>query len=572
MTNVEPTILQPVELSYGQVFGPVATNNDPDRAYIQIAGWVHPILYFVGRNGSGKSRTAKLIAQTCNGRYLSADRLTGLMAFQNYTWGAAPTEYKGVPLDQDRQIERISRQSGVATEELYSLRGQPEVALRVAAFVRKVTGLTIDLRETAGFLDPYVRTGSEEYSLLRDEGHGLKELIVLLAAAYRSDWPLLVIDEPELHLHPSITRLWLAELDRELTESGRRAIVVTHEPSLVRPAAASDLDSLWLFKKNSAPLNVGAQLIQPQHGRVTASITENPQLVGQLVFSPRPVLLEGKHDVAAVSTALKRNEPAAVVAQTDLVDCGGRGGVALWLEICTKLGLDVKAVADLDVVFAPDVQRIIDQLPGVIDAYCETFSDRLLSTGAALKQIIAAANAANIPSDERSRANWLATSDQIDPIIVARRDKILEIWRTKNLWIHPQGRLEEVLGIEKRDAAQARLAAEQQGAIDAVTAWLAYKLDLSGTLKNILGSTIERLAHSILEAQGATPGVKLSKPVGPLSESMSQLVRVEPVGDNEHLITVLRPTEFKGYWVRFSRDTPTSKLTLEPPSAGGNSQ
>lgn len=103
----------------------------------------------------------------------------------------------------------------MATEELYALDEQPDVLLRVAAFIRRVLRRTIELRERAGYLDPVVVVGTEEYSLLREEGHGLRELVILLAATYRDDWSLLVVDEPELHLHPAMVRLWLSELQTE---------------------------------------------------------------------------------------------------------------------------------------------------------------------------------------------------------------------------------------------------------------------------------------------------------------------------------------------------------------------
>lgn len=126
-----------------------------------------------------------------------------------------------------------------AAEELYALREQPDVWLKVAAFLKRSLGRTIQLREASGFLDPHVLVGGIEYSLFREEGHGLRELVLLLAATYRDDWSLLVVDEPELHLHPSMARLWLAELQRECTDRGRRCLVVTHEPSLLRMREAS---------------------------------------------------------------------------------------------------------------------------------------------------------------------------------------------------------------------------------------------------------------------------------------------------------------------------------------------
>jgi phage replication-related protein YjqB (UPF0714/DUF867 family) len=41
------------------------------RIFVAIHGWQDPVTYFVGRNGTGKSRAAKIIAQRTNARFLA---------------------------------------------------------------------------------------------------------------------------------------------------------------------------------------------------------------------------------------------------------------------------------------------------------------------------------------------------------------------------------------------------------------------------------------------------------------------------------------------------------------------
>ena len=226
-------------------------------------------------NGTGKSRTARAIATQLSGLYLSTDRLTGLMSFDNYRWTSVPNmdQYKGIPLsDSDRQQAiGFSGRTGSAVEELYRLKDEPAVLLRVAAFVRRALGRTIEMRETAGFLDPYVRVGNVDYSLLRDEGHGLRELVVLLTATYLSDWNLLVVDEPELHLHPSMVQLWMTELELRCAATGSRAVVVTHEPLLLRPTSSEDLRAVGILVSQS-PTTIASHIDDSEIGRVSASL------------------------------------------------------------------------------------------------------------------------------------------------------------------------------------------------------------------------------------------------------------------------------------------------------------
>lgn len=545
----------------------VFPSTEKDELYFELAEPFDGVTYFVGTNGTGKSRTAAAIARNLgdSAHRLSTDRLIGVMKFSSYEFGSVADEYRGVPIAGSNEdwAKGRSRETGTATQELYALREQPDVALRVAAFVRRSLGRAVELREASGFLDPVVRIADVEYSLFRDEGHGLRELVVLLTAIYRGDWNLLVVDEPELHLHPSMVRLWITELSRECAATGRRAIVVTHEPSLLRPKSSADLSSIVVFRPNSAPIKMSDAVLETQKERVDASLVENSSLVGLLAFSPRPVLVEGPTDVAALTVALRRISPPEVVAQTDFVECGGSGAVSMWLEIARKLGLDVRAVADLDAFFAPEVQRVMDADPGVRSSYERAFYAANTRTNAVLKDLIAAADKEGVDPNPKGRAKWLASTDSVQK---AKRDALLTIWREAGLWLHPQGTLEDVLGLTEgqKHVATARSAAGSAGPIDDVAQWCAYELDMSGDLLLLLHVAVEGVAHRIMEAQRSTPGATFGAPVGG-GPGVDRLVRVEPVDADSHRITVVLPREFEGHSVEFSRDTPSSLLDLIPP-------
>lgn len=568
MTSPAISALPSVSIAKSEVFS--LSDGEPNETYLEINDWSTPVTYFVGRNGSGKSRTARVLKDRLDGRLLSTDRLAGLMNFSMYGWGAMPAEYRGVPIDeqQSQQIAQISRGMGSATDELYALREEPEVWLRVAAFIRRTLGRSIELRESAGFLDPFVRVGDSEYSLLRDEGHGLRELVILLAATYRPESPLLIVDEPELHLHPSMARLWLTELNRECEKTGRRGIVVTHEPAFLKPKTVTDLSGIWMFGAGRRPSRLSDSVLPVQADRVAASLGQNPQLVGQIAFSPRPVLVEGVTDVAALSTALARLVTAEVVAQTDLVECGGSGSVGMWLEICTKLELDVRAVSDLDALFAPDVQRAIDALPGVSAEYVRAFATEPGRTSKVVEPLVTAANREGVGADPAQRATWLAAQGDPDAAVVIRRDRILQILQNHGLWVHPQGTLEDVLELAHKGVAESRLASGIPGPIDAVALWCAYDLDLMGDVKALLGIAVEHMAHAIMEAQRAGATSDFHSPVGGSAKSDSRLADVTPLGGGRHRITVKLPREYEGYWVEFSRETPSAALELQSPVAG----
>jgi hypothetical protein len=407
----------------------------------------------------------------------------------------------------------------------------------------------LELRESAGYLDPYIRIGNVDYSLLREEGHGLRELVILLTAIYREDWNLLVIDEPELHLHPSMTRLWLSELERVCRDGNRRAIVVTHEPSLARPTTAADLEAVWLF----AP------------ARVSKPLSTHVQV------GTEAVLVEGVHDIAALTVALARAHPPEVVAQTELIECGGSGGVALWFEIAHSAGLNVRAVGDLDACLASEVQRVMDANHTVVKRYRSDLAAEPPKTSTVLRPLIEAMNAAGIGSNPKDRASWLANDVPEETGWASRRDKLLDVWRDTGFWLHEQGTLEDVLGLEVKGKEPAQVAAQTVGDIDDVAGWCAYELDPLGDVETLLGAAVERIAHNIMEALRVSPSTEFSAPVGSAADSDARLVRVEPLGDGRHRLVVLKPDDFAGRWLEFSRETPSTDLILQPAPAASES-
>lgn len=64
-----------------------------------------------------------------------------------------------------------------------------------------------------------------------------------------------------------------------------------------------------------------------------------------------------------------------------------------------------------------------------------------------------------------------------------------------------------------------------------------------------------------------SPGQVFSAPVGQNAVGDSRLVQIEHLGDDAYRITVRAPENFRGYWLDFSRETPSTELVLQPPAA-----
>ena len=92
------------------------------------------------------------------------------------------------------------------------------------------------------------------YRLDRDECHGIKELLILLTHLYDDKIRYLIVDEPELNLHPQYQAFFMQEV-RKITEhptadSPEKVIfLITHSPFIVDLRSEDDLNSTILFDR-----------------------------------------------------------------------------------------------------------------------------------------------------------------------------------------------------------------------------------------------------------------------------------------------------------------------------------
>ncbi|MCX4762845.1 hypothetical protein OG562_18055 [Streptomyces sp. NBC_01275] len=224
-------------------------------------------------------------------------------------------------------------------------------------------------------------------------------------------------------------------------------------------------------------------------------------------------------------------------------------------------------MADLDACFAPEVKRAMDAIPAVVEGYRTVLALDPPNTSTALHPLVTAMGSAGVKNDEKSRGTWLASQVPSGTGNEVRKEKLLSIWRDAGLWLHPQGTLEQVLSLNTKGAGQAAKAAQESGPIDAVSGWCAYRLDLMGDVFALLEAAVEKIAHSLMEAQRLDSLAELRSPVGPTAKNDARIVRVDPVSPGRHRLTVVAPQEFSGHWLEFSRDTPSSALILNPPEA-----
>src|SRR6202035_1027155 len=93
------------------------------------------------------------------------------------------------------------------------------------------------------------------YRLDRDECHGIKELLVLLTHLYNDEHQYLIIDEPELNLHPQYQAFFMQEVrriagDPQVDRPKKIVFLITHSPFILDFRTVEDVRDVLYFVEN----------------------------------------------------------------------------------------------------------------------------------------------------------------------------------------------------------------------------------------------------------------------------------------------------------------------------------
>ena len=342
---------------------------------------VGPVNYLVGPNGSGKSRFAiGLLSQLKNrgrgARLLGTDRLREMAdpgQLGNYWGDHLRSGYAKNSFDQLRQAG--AEGSGIDTVLL--LEDRMDLRIRIEGTLSHLFGRDVELEWDSGNLVPKAvrhETG-QSYRLDRDECHGIKELFVLLTHLYDHGHGYLIVDEPELNLHPQYQAFFMQEVRKVAgnpAEDANRKVVflITHSPFILDLRRKDDLKSVISFDLGySVPRQVGRT--SPEVYSAVVACGRLNAHHKQLFFSDNPVFVEGHHDAMMVEGLMEARGASAAAAGSCVIDCGGVGEVNHYFELCRSLGKAAHFVYDLDSMFQGRLRRCVsgdDHVGGLLAA------------------------------------------------------------------------------------------------------------------------------------------------------------------------------------------------------------
>lgn len=450
------------------------------------------INFLVGPNGSGKSRfIGALQSQFKNVRLLGTDRLNGMEQKNLFTFFGDHFS-NGLAKNHFSQFKEAGRQ-GSGIDTIVLLEERMDLRIQVEATLSHLFNRKIILEWDSGNLVARAVLGNSgaPYRLDREECHGIKELLILLTHLYNDQNSCLIIDEPELNLHPQYQAFFMQEVRRvtgDPNQDPKKKIVflATHSPFILDFRSVEDVKSVLSF---SLDYSIPKNLLGLDAAATTRLATLVPRLNvhhKQLFFSDNPIFVEGILDAQLVATMQETRGVSVAGAGSCIIDAGGCEEVNRYLELCGALGKNAHFLYDLDSLFNGNLKACVKSdgsvqsflatagVGGDFGKYCGELEskltgliDRLIAlnpvpaeltrlveyliqldprAAGSSNKALARARVAVMTAISRHRTAMAAATSETDiQDVEGRLNKILTALRQKNVFLLPGGTLERYL-------------------------------------------------------------------------------------------------------------------------------
>ena len=263
-------------------------------------------------------------------------------------------------------FQNFAQQTGSGIDTIPLLSERLDIRIKVEATLSNLFNRTISLEWDSGNLIPKAFLGTEgtAYRLDSEECHGIKELLVMLTHLYNDAYQYLIIDEPELNLHPQFQAFFMQEVRRVCgnpnVQPGKKGVVlITHSPFTLDFRGISDLQSVISFSiDHTLPRNMLSldQRSLEDLNTLVSRINVNHK---QFFFSDNPVFVEGVFDLQLVQAIQDARNFSISGAGSCIIDAGGCEEVNKYILLCNKLEKRAFFIYDLDSLFTGTLRGCI---------------------------------------------------------------------------------------------------------------------------------------------------------------------------------------------------------------------
>lgn len=322
------------------------------------------ITTLVGPNGSGKSRALRTIKSAfesadfikINARkthLLAAGRSSPLEAFR------AAVDNPGSFNSSDAAVGHINYQKEwwnfeSVTGSLLALDSRADLRLKIEARLQQLFDRSVQLSWSQWGLHVRISpmSGGATYPA-NYEASGILQLVALLAAIHNDEIGALLVDEPEISLHPQHQAFLLEEMEKvagDPSDPARKLIVIaTHSASMLPLRSISQLPTIAFFNSvRQPPTQVSGNAEILKRNKLAAMVARLSTTHRMAMFAERVLLVEGPSDEIIATQLARRLDLRLLARNAQVLPLTGKGEFLEAAKLFRLMNKQVAVLADLD--------------------------------------------------------------------------------------------------------------------------------------------------------------------------------------------------------------------------------
>lgn len=255
--------------------------------------------------------------------------------------------------DAGYKITYLNSERKLDLDYLDFLYREEKIRNRVELILSRMFAKSIKFIKKENQIIPMVinKARNVEYSLQEDECHGFKKILSLLLALYNPKNQCLIIDEPEMHLHPQFQVFFMSEIRRVSRDYPDRIFfLISHSPFFIDLVYPEDLIGVVVCHVNREPTFI-EHFSKKDDILFRRFLPRFNTYHKQFFFSDNQVFVEGYTDQQVFSLLMSRLEEKFYAVNTGVIDVGGKDELGVFFKVCSLLGTNAKIITDLDSLF-----------------------------------------------------------------------------------------------------------------------------------------------------------------------------------------------------------------------------